>query len=117
MRGVSGQAGLTLLEVLVAAVMLGLVAAAVFGQFTVGSRLDAQADKHLEAIRLAESVLERQKAARYDAVRSFEEGYGDYRIQVVVDEHIGSKTVTVIVSYQERERQKAVSLTMERGWR
>lgn len=115
-----GEDGLTLLEVLVAALILGLVLVAVFQLFSVGTRVDLEQRRHLEALRLAESELERIKAGPFEAVEASaprqEEGrYATYRITVTVDEHDDGKTVTVTVAYPTNGGEKTVRLAMERG--
>lgn len=121
MPNLNDQRGLTLLEVLLATVLLGLVASAVFNLFTVGARLDGDVRKHMEAVRVAEAELERLKAAPYDAVESGGEPeeivgwYGGYRVWVAVVEHDGGKTVTVTAECAEGEPARTVSFVMERA--
>jgi len=121
LRPIQDENGLTLLEVLVAAVLLGLVLVAVFNLFTVGTRLEVDAHRHMEALRLAEAEVERFKAVPYAAVAAPEAPreapgrHGTYLVAVDVAEHEAGKTVTVTVSYREQGQDKSVSLTMERG--
>lgn len=108
------QAGLTLLEVLLAAVILGLAAVSVFNLLVVTRQLQTDARQHMEALRTAESVLESYKARPYsDIARPGEEL--DDQVVVAVAERAGLKVVTVTVFYPAGEGVKSVSLTLERG--
>jgi len=112
------QDGLTLLEVLLAAVVLSLAGVAVFSLLMVSAQLQSEARHHMEALRAAESLLEAYKARPYeDIVPSGERVDG--RVVVEVVERGGLKVVTVTVLYpaggRPGESVKSVSLTLERG--
>ncbi|MBO8128751.1 MAG: prepilin-type N-terminal cleavage/methylation domain-containing protein [Peptococcaceae bacterium] len=112
------ETGLTLLEVLVATVILGVAVAAMFNMFVVGSHIAVDAQAETQALNLAQKVLEEYRAMPYGEVVSTTEpqnlavdGY-IYTVDVVEGE--SSKTVTVTVSYPVGGRTETLSLTMER---
>lgn len=118
------QAGLTLLEVLVATVLLGLVLVAVFGLFTTGTRMEGAAVRHMEALRLAETKLEEYKAKDYVQVVAtgpetvvIQDIDGEREVTVatgVIATGVETKTVTVTVSWPEHGQTETVTLAMER---
>lgn len=108
------QAGLTLLEVLLAAFILGLAGVAVSSLLMVGAQLQSGARHHMEALRAAESLLEAYKARPYEDIVPPGERVDD-RVVVEVAERGGLKVVTVTVLYPAGESVKSVSLTLERG--
>lgn len=57
------QAGVTLLEIIVAMALLGLIAAGTFGAFVVGRRVMANTDLRADALRAAQQTVEELRLA------------------------------------------------------
>ncbi|MEW6182935.1 MAG: prepilin-type N-terminal cleavage/methylation domain-containing protein [Bacillota bacterium] len=62
------EQGLTLAEVLVAAVILGIAALGLFGAFDTGRRLDVTARYDAAAVNRAQELLEQQRAVPYTSL-------------------------------------------------
>lgn len=114
-RQLRNQTGLTLLEVLLAAVILGLAAVSIFNLLAVTRQLQTDARGHMEALRVAESVLEGYKARPCGDIVQSEQEPGDQVVAVAVAERAGLKVVTVTVFYSVGKSVKSVSLTLERA--
>lgn len=121
MRFKRDEQGLTLVEVLVAAVILGIVAVGLFAAFDVGARLTAAGRGQVKAVNLAQEKMEELRGIPYDALNSVaEEAYFEptvpgftYRISVA--DYTYMKTVTVAVYYRVGAAAKEANLTMERA--
>ncbi|MEW6769762.1 MAG: prepilin-type N-terminal cleavage/methylation domain-containing protein [Bacillota bacterium] len=124
MRFWQKENGLTLVEVLVAAVILGIIAVGLFATFDVGARLAAAAREQVKAVNLAREKMEELRAVSYDGLDDksvAEEAYFEptvpgftYRVSVT-DSGANIKTVTVAVYYRVTGTSKEVNLTMERA--
>lgn len=113
-KSLLNEAGLTLLEVLLAAVILALAAGSVFNLLAVAGKVQSDARRHMEALRVAESVMEEYRARPADELGAPGEPCGG-EVTVAVAERDGLKVVTVTVFYGVGEGEKAVSLTLERA--
>ncbi len=116
--------GFTFLEVLVAALILAMVSVSVFTYFDLSLNLEESSRRQLEALRIAESTLEGQKAIKIEQLATLEpeyvEGqYGNYLLEVVVTEPGPGETklVEVNVRYTRDSREHEVLLYLERGIR
>lgn len=128
MRLWRSEKGLTLVEVLVAAVILGIVAAGLFAAYDVNKRLAAGARQKVKAVNLAQGKLEELRSVPYNeltgvpdwtyfdlsdpAVASF-----TYRIAVNEGSIAGAvyKAVTVTVRYPVGGGFRQIDLTMGRS--
>ncbi|MEW6574409.1 MAG: prepilin-type N-terminal cleavage/methylation domain-containing protein, partial [Bacillota bacterium] len=115
------EQGLTLVEVLVAAVILGIIAAGLFAVFDVGARLAAAAREQVKAVNLAQEKMEELRGTLYDDLNSVaEEAYFEeptvpgFTYRVSVADYTYKKTVTVAVYYKVGAAAKEANLTMER---
>jgi len=117
----TGEEGLTLVEVLVAAVLLGFIAVGLFTAFGVGAGLAVAGREEDKALNLAQQKLEELKGEPFAAVGTVavETPFAPtvpgftYRISVVDQGY--TKTVTVAVYYKVNGVAKSVHLTMERA--
>lgn len=121
------ECGLTLVEVLVAAVILGIIAAGFFAAFDVGARLTAAGREQVKAVHLAQEKLEELRGVPYASVNSvaypayFAEACpGDPTVKgftygVAMVDNGTSKTVTVAVYYTVGATSEQVNLTAERS--
>ena len=123
MRPTVNERGMTLLEVLVAAVVLGIIAVGLFTAFGVGTRLTAGAREQVKAVNLAREKMQELQAVPYDDLNTGVTGKEEfvpsvsgftYRVSVT-DSGANLKSVTVAVYYTETGMAKQVSLTMERA--
>lgn len=121
MRFKRDEQGLTLVEVLVAAVILGIIAAGLFAVFDVGVRLAAAGREQVKAVNLAQEKMEELRGTLYDDLNSVaEEAYFEptvpgFTYRVSVADYAYTKTVTVAVYYKVGAAAKEVNLTMERA--
>lgn len=125
--------GFTLVEVLIAAVILAAVVIPLMTSFINATRWTAEAQALLTAANLAQSKLEEAKNKPYVEVQNepadsskppvpFAD-YPDYACRITVSEYTGDdqdlighlKTVTATVFYETPGGQKTVSLTMDKG--
>jgi prepilin-type N-terminal cleavage/methylation domain-containing protein len=117
------ERGLTLTEVLVAAVILGIVAAAYFPAFDANRKMAVAATSKVQAFYLAQEKMEEVRATGYDAVQpvpdlaDFSPAVDGYRYKVGVTENAdtATKTVLVAVYYDLGREQREISLIMERS--
>lgn len=119
------EKGLTLVEVLVAAVILGIVAAGLFAAYDVNKRLAAGARQKVKAVNLAQGKLEELRGVPYDDLVNIlhEEDFDPpvdgftYRVAVAEGSIAGAvyKAVTVAVYYTEGGAAKQIELTMGRS--
>jgi prepilin-type N-terminal cleavage/methylation domain-containing protein len=115
------ERGLTLVEVLVAAVILGIVAVGLFATFDVSGRLAMAARQQTKAINLAQEKLEELRGIRYGSLddiippKDFEPPVTGFKYGVAVEDNVTSKTVTVAVYYAMGAVSKEIRLTMERS--
>ncbi|HIE12602.1 MAG TPA: type II secretion system protein [Desulfotomaculum sp.] len=124
MRVRANERGLTLLEVLVAAVVLGIIAVGLFTAFGVGTRLAAGAREQVKAVNLARERMEELRGVAYGELEhhatsgeaEFEPTVPGFTYRVsVTDSGANVKTVTVAVYYTVAGPTKEVNLTMERA--
>lgn len=117
----TGEEGLTLVEVLVAAVLLGFIAVGLFTAFGVGARLAVAGREENKALNLAQQKLEELKGEPFDAVGTvavetpFTPTVPGFTYRISVVDHGYTKTVTVAVYYKVNGVAKSVHLTMERA--
>lgn len=121
------EGGLTLVEVLIAFVILATTFLTVMGIFAQSARRNVDAGKHQAALALAQSKLEELKNTAYNSVPevstpvqfSLESNYScyngfTYTISVDGSSHDGlNKTVTVTVFYSDGDVTKHVALTTD----
>ncbi|RPF49225.1 prepilin-type N-terminal cleavage/methylation domain-containing protein [Thermodesulfitimonas autotrophica] len=121
-----GECGMTLVEVLVAAVILGIMATGIFTAYDVSKRLAETARQETKAAGLAQEKLEELRAVDYSALSTVPNpadppadfvptvaGF-TYRVVVVPNVTTTTKTVTISVYYRVRAAERELSLTMER---
>jgi len=115
------ERGLTLVEILVAAVLLGFIAVGLFATFDVSARLAVAARQQTKAVNLAQGKLEELRAVPYGDLNSippqpFEPAVNGFTYGVAVQETVHqTKSVTVTVYYTVGNREKEVTLTTERS--
>jgi prepilin-type N-terminal cleavage/methylation domain-containing protein len=121
-----GERGMTLVEVLVAAVILGIMAAGIFTAYDVSKRLAETARQETKAAGLAQEKLEELRATDYTALVSipadpadpsrveFSPTVAGFTYRVLVVDNGTAKTVTISVYYRVRAAERELSLTMER---
>ncbi|MDI6631098.1 MAG: prepilin-type N-terminal cleavage/methylation domain-containing protein [Bacillota bacterium] len=122
------QRGLTLTEVLVAAVILWIVAAGLFAAYDVNKRLAAGARQKVKAVNLAQGRLEELQGVPYDELIGVTEwtyfdlsdpAIADFTYRIAVNEGsiVGTvyKTVTVTVCYPVGGGFRQIDLTMGRS--
>lgn len=120
MQSWRNEKGLTLVEVLVAAVILGIIAVGLFAALDVGARLTVAGREQVKAVNLAQEKMEELRGIPYDALNSvaaeayFEPTVPGFTYRVLVADYTYVKTVTVAVYYRVGEVAKKVNLTMER---
>ncbi|MCL6449093.1 MAG: type II secretion system GspH family protein [Armatimonadetes bacterium] len=125
--------GFTLVEVLIAAVILVAVVIPLMASFINATRWTAEAQALLTAANLAQGKLEEAKNKPYVEVQNepADSGqppvpfadYPGYTCRITVSEYTGNdpdirghlKTVTATVYYETLGGQKTVSLTMDKG--
>ncbi|MGQ9824078.1 MAG: type IV pilus modification PilV family protein [Desulfotomaculales bacterium] len=125
--------GFTLIEVLIAAVILVAVVIPLMTSFINATRWTAEAQALLAAANLAQSKLEEVKNKPFGEVQNEPTGSGEppvpfvdypgYACRITVSEYTGDdpylighlKTVTATVFYETPGGQKTVSLTMDKG--
>lgn len=126
--------GFTLVEVLIAAVILAAVVIPLMASFINATRWTAEAQALLTAANLAQGKLEEVKNRRYDQVLNEPDDpskppvpfadYPGYAYRINVSEYTRDdhpylkrhlKTVTATVYYETPGGQKTVSLTMDKG--
>jgi Tfp pilus assembly protein PilV len=128
-----GGRGFTLVEVLIAAVLLVAVIIPLMTSFLNATRWTSEAKGLLTAAYLAQSKLEEVKNKPFGEVQNDPPdsdnppvpfaGYPDYAYRITITEYTGDdpdltghlKTVTVTVFYATPGGKKTVSLTMEKG--
>ncbi|WP_334110288.1 type IV pilus modification PilV family protein [Thermodesulfitimonas autotrophica] len=118
------ERGLTLVEVLVAAVILGIMAAGIFTAYDVSKRLAETARQETKAAGLAQEKLEELRATDYSALSTvpnpadppadFVPTVAGFAYRVLVVDNVTAKTVTISVYYRVRATERELSLTMER---
>ena len=119
------ECGLTLVEVLVAAVILGIIAVGLFATFDVGARLTAAARQQTKAVNLAQGKLEELQLISYDDLDYVNAPRGTafdppvagftYGVAVQGPNAYGTKSVTVTVYYPVGNREEEVTLFTERS--
>ncbi|MEW6447051.1 MAG: prepilin-type N-terminal cleavage/methylation domain-containing protein [Bacillota bacterium] len=118
------EAGLTLVEVIVAAVILGIIAVGFFTAFDISKRLATAARQQTKAVNLAQGKLEELRGVPYEELKSVpDEAYFDpsvpgFTYRVSVSERTAGavyKSVTVSVYHKVGKNLKQVTLTMERS--
>jgi len=121
------ERGLTLLEVLIAFVILTATLLAMINGFALGARRNADTGRHQIALALAQSKLEELKNKAYNNVVeitapvqfSSENNYSNYNgfaYTISIDDLAFddlNKTVTVIVFYNDGDVAKKVMLTTD----
>lgn len=118
------ERGMTLLEVLVALMILALVLVTLLGRFAQAGRQNADAYRYNEALSLAQSKMEEIKKKDFKDVEniastnfSAESDYSQFQgmsyTVSVVDSGLNTKTVTVTVSYTDEDIAKQLDLTTE----
>lgn len=114
MRGfsiVKATLGMSLIEVTIALVIMGIVGISLLSLFVNGRTSTAAAEREVTAVNLAQGKLEEIKSTPYSRIPvgswggSFASVSGyTYRVHVGVSEH-NTKTVTVAVYYGDEERE------------
>lgn len=118
------ERGLSLVEVMVVSVILGIVAVGFFATFDVSKRLTAAARQETKAVNLAQEKLEELRGVPYADLESVSgEAYFSasvpgftYRLSVFeITTGVVFKSVTVSVYYNAGKSTKQVTLSMERS--
>lgn len=123
-KNIYNEQGLTLLEVLLAFLILSLVVISLLGRFAQAGRLNADTLRHNEALSLAQSKIEEIKKKNFDSIVSVpstsfssESDYAQYTgmtyTVIVVNSGFNTKTVTVTVAYTDEGVAKQLDLTTE----
>lgn len=119
----NNEQGMTLLEVLVALVILSLALVTMLGRFSLAGRLNADTYRYNAALTLAQSKMEEIKNTSFNNITSVamtnfseESDYAQfqgmsYAVDVVNNGHL--KTVTVTVSYDDAGIPKQLQLVTE----
>lgn len=115
-----GREGYTLVELLVATTLLGLVAAATMTLFVHAGRAAAEARQYVTALGLAEQKMEELRDVDWGSIRSEVRqdcsGFSGFAYDVQVVPAGAGKRITVTVYYTcAGGGERAVSLTTERG--
>lgn len=119
------QSGMSLIEVMVAFVILTILTAPLISCFVAGNALAAAARNDVAALSLAQQKLEEIKAKPYALVRPEQaepdhlplplaesyNGIFSYKVAVVEDAMKNLKTVTVTIYYRDKNKDRQVSLT------
>ena len=122
------QSGMSLIEVMVALVILSILTVPLFSYFVTGNVYSATARKDIAAMSLAQEKLEEIKTRPYNSVQTEQtepahlpipvtgryNNLFSYKIIVVENAPRSLKTATVTIYYQEQGRDRQVSLTTER---
>lgn len=118
------EAGFSLLEVMLAVLLLGIVLVPMLNLFTTSGRISASSWSEATALNLAQAKLEEMKDTPFDDVVGQSGTFPDnpdynYTISVAPDGDDPSllKIVTVTVNYSEAGGTQSVSLTMEKSRR
>lgn len=118
------EAGFSLLEVMLAVLLLGIVLAPMMNLFTISGRISASSWSEVIALNLAQAKLEEMKDTSFDGVVEQSGAFPDnpdynYTISVTLDGDDPSflKIVTVTVNYGEAGGPNSVTLTMEKSRR
>lgn len=119
----SCRAGFTLVEVMVAVLIMTAVVVPLFTSFSQSSRAAAEIGQQVTATFLAQQLLEEQKARAYvevDSIATTEVyGFPGFFWQVLVESGAGAglKTITVIVEYAGVDGPGQVTLTTDKARR
>jgi len=122
------QSGMSLIEVMVALVILSILTVPLVAYFVTGNGYSATARKDIAAMSLAQEKLEEIKTRPYNSVQTEQtepshlpipvtgrfNNIFSYKIIVVENASRSLKTATVTIYYQEQDRDRQVSLTTER---
>lgn len=110
--------GFTLIEILAALLLIGLVLPAVMKGISMVSMLASDSDHKYEALDLAESklaevLLEESWQSSSSLTGRFENEYEDYEWVLDVSDwtEAGVKQVDVVVHWQQRNRQREIQLS------
>jgi len=120
----NNEQGMTLLEVLVALVILSLVLVTILGRFSLSGRLSADTYRYNAALMLAQSKIEEIKNTSFNNITSVtkssfsqESDYAQFHGMTyavdVVENGPHLKTVTVTVSYDDAGISKQLQLVTE----
>jgi len=120
----SNQRGMTLLEVLVAFIILTMALVTMMNAFALGSRQNSGTNRYNTALSLAQSKMEEIKNCNFNSIEdvaatdfsseSDYSGFTGYSYGVTVDDSgLNLKTVTVEVTYSEGGVSKEVSVTTD----
>lgn len=120
----SNQRGMTLLEVLVAFIILTMALVTMMNAFVLGSRQNTGTNCYNTALSLAQSKMEEIKHRNFNSVTDVTatdfssetdySGFTGYSYTVTVDDGgLNLKTVTVAVTYSEGGVSKEVSVTTD----
>lgn len=125
---IKNQSGMSLIEVMVALLILSILTVPLISYFVTGNVYTATARNDIAAMSLAQEKLEEIKAKSYNLVLTEQTEishlpiqitgkYNDifsYRIIVVENASRSLKTATVTIYYKEQDRDRQVSLTTEK---
>lgn len=109
MRILVGEQGVTLIEVLVATVLLTLILVPLVGTFTTSALITGEAKRISIATALAQQEMERLLAGVEGSVPRKIEGF-EIRVNMT-DNQNGTKTILVTVSWESRGSVKTIQLT------
>lgn len=123
-KNIYNEQGLTLLEVLLAFLILSLVVVSLLGRFAQAGRQNADTLQYNVALSLAQSKIEEIKKRNFDSIVSVpstsfssESDYTQYAglsyTVTVVNNGFITKTVTVTVTYSDEGVAKQLELTTE----
>lgn len=124
LRVLGNERGMTLLEVLVAFLILAMALVTMMNAFALGSRHNAGTSSYNTALSLAQSKMEEIKNSSFNSVddvaltdfstESDYSSFSGFSYEVAVENSgLNTKTVTVTVHYSEGGVSKEVSVTTE----
>lgn len=120
----TGEKGFTLIEVIIAALVITIAVMGVLDLFVHAARFTTSSEQLVKAVNLGQGKLEELKYTNFDMVASqgqaqFAENPDfSYSVDVVPSAYgYDLKTVTVKVFYMDAGQDKTISLAMERAKR
>ena len=121
-KTIDNEQGMTLLEVLVALLILSLVLVTILNSFALAGRQLSDTYRHEEALALAQNKIEEIMHMDFNDIKNDCTQYQDFTCQVtvvpnyIIIDNISkliTKTVTVTVFYKDEGIEKQLELTAE----
>lgn len=118
---INSEKGLSMLEVMIAVLLLSVVLVPLIGMYGLSGRIAAEGQQADIATNLAQAKLEELKGSSFESLVSVNDpvvfaGYPDYSYTVEVQEESDYlKQVTVTVYYHQAGEEREVSLTTEKA--